>query len=174
MRPGSPFPFKMALLFLVATVAFTSANAQLKRKQIIDEKKALSRKSEKNVVVVNTRTMNELMTKCIELGIEDAKLVFTRIRAVDMADYVSNHPEAAGYEKDILGRMTVLIKVEGDNIAETDFVTDADANPTNSIIQKMNSAGLVRVKKPYGNIPYTSKVLYFEVGSICPPPNSCN
>ena len=40
MRPGSPFPFKMALLFLVATVAFTSANAQLKRKQIIDEKKS--------------------------------------------------------------------------------------------------------------------------------------
>ena len=174
MRQGFPFLFKMALLFLVATVAFTSANAQLKRKQIIDEKKAVSRRSEKNVVLVNTRTMNELMTKCIQLGIEDAKLVFTRIRAVDMADYVSNHPEAAGYEKDLLGKLTVLIKVEGENIAATDFVTDAGDNPTNSMVQKMSSAGLVRVKKPYGDIPYTSRVLYFEVGSICPPPNSCN
>lgn len=174
MRSGVPFTFKTVLLLMLASLAVSSADAQLKRRQIIDERKALSRRSEKNVVLVNAQTIGALMTKCMELGIQDVKLVFTRIRSVDMADYITNHPEAAGYEKELLGKMTVLIKVEGDNISETDFVNDQTDTPANSLIEKMNAAGLKRVMKPYGGTPYASKTLYFEVGSICPPPNSCN
>ncbi len=166
---------KMLCLILLSSFFYETTSAQrLKRKQIVDEKKANSRRSEKNVVVVNTNVINELMGKCIEMGIGEVKLVFARIRAADIPDYIENHPEAAGYEKELIGKMTVLIKVEGDNINEENFVSDAPANRSSLVTAKMSAAGFVKVNRPYGNLPVALKVLYFEVGSICPPPNSCN
>lgn len=174
MRTVNSSRFKILILIVLTSLVYTQSDAQLRRKQIIAENKALSRKSEKNVVLIDTRTLNNLMTKCMALGIENVQLVFTRIRPNDMDEYISNHPEASGFEKDIIGKLTVLVKVEGDNISEGDFVTDSPNNQKISLINTMNSVGFVKVNKPYGNIPSAMRALYFEVGSICPPPNSCN
>ncbi len=171
MRSNKSFPLCSLLLLVLGTMAYNHSDAQMKHKQFVDEKKAASRKSEKNVVMVNTSTMNELMTKCIQLGIGNVKLVFTRIKQNDVNEYVTNHPEAAGYENDIIGKLTVLVKIEGDNISEANFVSDPN---NNSLIERMSSVGFVKVNKPYGNIPTAPRAVYFEIGSICPPPNSCD
>ncbi|MBC7886317.1 MAG: hypothetical protein H7Z13_00400 [Ferruginibacter sp.] len=177
MRSNNAFLLKIVVLLVTISMVCTQSNAQLRqlrRKNIIDEKKALARRSEKNVVLVNTKVINDLMVKCIELGIENVQLVFTRIKAADVNDYTANHPEAVGQEKELIGKLTVLVKVEGNNISENNFVTDQTDDPNKSLINTMNSAGLVKLNKPYGNVPSSMNVLYFEVGSICPPPNSCN
>ena len=163
---------KFLILFVMAIMLYSQSQAQLSRRQIVDEKKALARKSEKNIVLINTAVVNSLMQKCIELGIENAQLVFTRIRSIDVDEYVTNHPEAKGYEKDMIGKLTVLIKIEGDNIDENTFISNGGADP-NGVIKSMSKAGFLQVKKPYG-MPLLLKALYFEVGSICPPPSSCN
>ena len=171
MKSTSPYLPKFLVLFM-ALLVYCQSEAQLHRRQIVDEKKAIARKSEKNTVVINTAVVNGLMQKCIELGIENAQLVFTRIRSIDIDEYVINHPEAKGYEKDIVGKLTVLIKIEGDNIDENTFVSHSETDP-NGIVKNMNKAGFLQIKKPYG-MPLLLTALYFEVGSICPPPNSCN
>lgn len=170
MRLITSNSFKISLLLVFGMLLYTTSFGQLKRSNVVHESKAKARKSEPNVVLVNTSTVNEIMEKCIQNGIENVQFVFTRIRPGDVQEYVANHPDAKGYEKDLIGKLTVLIKVEG-NVDESSFF---DADNEANLINSINNAGFRRVNKPYGGIAPAKGVLYLEIGSICPPPTSCN
>ena len=151
---------------------YTNSFGQLQRKNVINQAKAQARKSEANVVLLNTQVLSDVLSKCIEQGIGQVQLIFTRLRMDDVDEYVFNHPEAHGYEKDLIGKMTVLLKVEGENITDETFT--GNSGSTNKLQQLMSSAGLVQLNKPYGDLPSAAKTVYLDVGSICPPPTSCN
>ena len=171
MKSINLFRYKMFPLLALALVFCADSFGQLRRNNIIDESRALARKSEANVVLINTDVMGNIMAKCIEHGIPEVQLVFTRLKMRDVDEYVANHPEGKGYEKELIGKMTVLIKIQGDNVTDDTF-TDAPGN--NALNKLMSSTGLIRVNKPYGDLPVIRKVVYLEVGTICPPPTSCN
>ena len=173
MRVIVLFRFKILILLVSSTMLYSQSFGQLRRGNVIAESKALARKSEANVVLINTSTMGSIMTKCIEQGIGEVQLIFTRLKSGDVNEYVSNHPAARGYEKDLVGKMTVLLKVEGDNITDDTF-TSNDSPQNNSLNELINSSGLVRLRNPYGDLPSAAKTVYLDVGQICPPPTSCN
>ena len=164
--------YKILILLISGVCTYTQAFSQLQRKNVVDEAKALARKSEANVVLINTEVMGSIMSKCIEQGIGQVQLVFTRLKVGDVDEYVANHPEARGFEKDLIGKMTILLKVEGEHITDDTFTENSpQANSLNHLI---SSAGLVRLNRPYGDLPSIQRTVYLEVGSICPPPTSCN
>jgi hypothetical protein len=163
--------FKVFLLSVLGVITYAPSFSQLQRRNVINEATAMARKSEANVVLLNTETMSRVFSKCIEHGIGQVQLVFTRLKMADVEEYVSNHPEARGYEKDLVGKMTVLLKVEGEDITDETFTQNS--SQTNKLSQLISSSGLVRLTTPYGDLS-AAKAVYLEVGSICPPPTSCN
>jgi hypothetical protein len=172
MRSIFPGRCKIFVLSILSVVMYANSFGQLQRKNVINQAKALARKSEANVVLLNTQVMSDVLLKCIEQGIGQVQLIFTRLKMNDVDEYVFNHPEARGYEKDLVGKMTVLLKVEGENITDETFT--GNNGSTNKLQQLMSSAGLVRLDKPYGDLPLAARTVYLDVGSICPPPTSCN
>ena len=171
MTPLILYRLKFPVLLALTIFMYSQSFGQLKRKNIIAEARALARKSEANVVVINTSVMGDIMAKCIQAGVGEVQLVFARLKPKDVSEYIENHPDAKGYEKELVGKMTVMIKIEG-NITEDTFADNSsNTNALNSFITR---AGLVQVNRPYGDLPILRGVVYLEVGKICPPPTSCN
>ena len=165
--------FKILVLLASSMVLYTKSFGQLPRSRVIAESKALARKSEPNIVLINTSVMGSIMNKCIEEGIGEVQLVFTRLKTGDISEYVSNHPSARGFENDLVGKMTVLLKVTGNNITDDTF-TSSDAPQNRNLNELLSSSGMVRLRNPYGDLPFAAKTVYLDVGQICPPPTSCN
>ena len=165
-------PIKKCTISALALLLYTCSFAQVKHGEFVSEDKMKARKAQSHVVMVNTTVLNNIMSKCVENGIENVKLVFVKIRKDDIANYLENHPDAKGFEGQLLDKLTVLIKIEGDNIDENSFAITP--NGKGSTTGSLADAGFIKVHKPYGGIPMVKGVVYLEVGSICPPPNSCN
>ncbi len=172
MTPTKMLKSKIIVLISLGIFLFSQASGQMHKAIKIDTDKANERRSESNIVLINTTLLSQVMAKCIENNIQDVQVIFTRLKKKDIPDYIVNHPEAAGFDKELVGKMTILLKIEGDDIDDNMF-TNMSQSRQAALTNLISSGGLVKVNRPYGGLTM-ARAVYLEIGTVCPPPSSCN
>ena len=174
MKTGNLPYLKFTVSMIIAILLINPVQSQLRQNQLVPLDIALARKTESHIVKVNVNTLNDLMVKCVTMNITNVKFVFATIRTEDLPAYVKIHPEARGYEKELVGKQTILVMVEGADISGSSFFTVNSKLQNDSVATSIRDAGLIKLDKPIGGLTAARKAVYFEIGGVCPPPGSCD
>jgi hypothetical protein len=152
------------------TISATAAqNAQSKFKNDLN---ACGKKST-SMVTFDVGQLNDIIQQCRLNSIYKVQFVIATLQVKDTAHYLRHHPGLTTSEKaDLIGKQTLLIKVP--RAAFSGFSQSGSYIPKESqLMLSLLAAGLVNVDRPYGKLLLADD-MYFEIGTICPPPSICN
>jgi hypothetical protein len=129
---------------------------------------------QKIAVTYDAKQLKDILETCIENGINDVQFVFATIRAEDTDKYI-NRLKKHGKNTDqvtsnnIKDKPTILLRVP-----RSAFNLALNEEPkNNSLVQKISASGPM-VNTLEGNTQFASAYLYFDIGTICPPPDGCD
>lgn len=117
--------------------------------------------------------LKEILDACTANGVTDVKVLITTIRPDDVEQYSKRNPGlTAAEKKDIVGRQTVILRVP-----RKAFVSNSGSgfktSPANPLMISLLAAGMVVLDKA-ADTAGAEDDIYFGIGTICPPPTSCD
>ncbi len=117
--------------------------------------------------------LKEIMDACYSHNVTEVKIIVVTIRADDTAHYSRRNPGLTATErKDLIGRQAIILKVPRHAFAVSGSgINIPNKNP---LMISLITAGLIQMDKPIAGLPVAEADIYFEFGSICPPPGSCD
>lgn len=132
-----------------------------------------SGKKATKVVTLPVDKLKDILDACSANGITDIKLLIVSIRSEDTAQYSKHNPGMTPAEKkDLIGRQTVIIRVPRKAFGPSGSRINILGN--NPLMVSLLAVGMVTMDKPMGGIPYGEGDVFFGLGTICPPPTSCD
>lgn len=115
--------------------------------------------------------LKNILDACASKGINEIAVMVVVIRQQDIARYRRAHPETTATDDQIRGSQILVFKVPRHVFqgAKSSKVNLSD----NPLVLSMLSFGLVLLDQPFDKVEGTDD-LYFSLGTICPPPASCD
>ena len=112
-----------------------------------------------------------ILDACAANNIREISAYFTAIRPEDLSRYRANHPESSATDQQLLKSQLIIFKVPRSAFSGA---MGAKINLSNHpTMISLLSMGLVLLDGPLG-ITGSAEDLYFDFGTICPPPTSCD
>jgi hypothetical protein len=122
------------------------------------------------LVSFDVATLKQLLDSCHAKGISKIDFQFSIIRKEDTARYASRNPGLTAAERNqLLNQPTLLVKV---NRLVLNGQFNSSAGRTSSGRQSIPGA-LRSALYNIGNAATSTSEVYFELGTICPPPQTC-
>lgn len=116
--------------------------------------------------------LKNIIDACNAKGITEISVLITTIRSVDVARYKRNHPEVASLPDDSLKWRQLLVLQIPRYAFDTNKSSSIKVGNATSLLSLL-SMGLILIDRPVG-LPFTDGALYFDLGTICPPPAACD
>lgn len=127
------------------------------------------------IVTLPVDKLKDIMDACSANGVSEVKLLIVMIRAEDTAQYSKHNPGMTPAEKkDLIGRQTVILRVPRRAFEPSQSGSRLNIQGKNPLMLSLLATGMVTMDKPIGGIPYGEGDVFFGLGSICPPPTSCD
>jgi len=165
--------FKGSIISLLIIFSFvTSVQCQTLLADTVSQSTADARRTNSVVVNFDANKLNTILANCISKGVSKVQFIFAMIREQDTTRYFSRHSSVAREErKFLIGKPTLLLKVP-----RMAFNLALNEDPLkNRVIRQLVGAGFILLDSPYGGIPSgISGDLYFDLGTVCPPPSNCD
>ncbi len=115
--------------------------------------------------------MKQIMDACEANNIPNISVFFIKIRAADVAHYKQLNPSAS--DDDIKGSQMLVIRVPRSAFAGK-MSSKVDLSTNNPLVVSLLAAGLILVDYPWTGLPPGTGDVFVTVGTICPPPASCD
>jgi hypothetical protein len=117
--------------------------------------------------------MKEILDACAAKQISEITVMIVTIRAADLARFRKLHPEVSATSMQIKGRQMLVFRVPrqafyGAAGAKTEI------SSSNPLMISLASVGLIRMDPSIFKGFAVSGDVYFSIGTICPPPASCD
>ncbi len=159
---------------LLALMVFTgTASAQMTGSVLSDtvsSQTANLRKTNNTTVNFDVAKLNSILAMCMEKGVTNVQFIFVQIRAQDTAKYFTKHKGVkAADRRSVIGKPTLLIKVPRSafGLAFNEIAED------NTKVKHMLDNGFYLINATYTVGAPADDFLYFDSGTICPPPADC-
>lgn len=117
--------------------------------------------------------MKEIFDACAAHNISEVAVMIVSIRQADLARFRKNNPEIQATYSQLKGRQMLVFRVPRSAFASA-AGAQINLSKTNPLIISLMGAGLMMLDASYLDIPAGSDDIYFSVGTICPPPASCD
>lgn len=160
-------PLKLDLS--VDTVSWDAAiksQARFKSDLVNANKKATSQ------ITMSVSKISEVMSTLSALGITNVTFLIVTIRKEDTANYAKRHPGISNAARnDLIGRQQLLLRVPRAAFIQQQQGSGKIIRP-NRLIIAMTLLGISPID--YYTGVYGSGDLYLGLGTICPPPASCD
>lgn len=117
--------------------------------------------------------LKEILDACAAKGITEISVFLVTLRDKDVARYKKNHPESGASDAQIKGSQLVIFRVPRRAFAGA---MGAGVNISNHpMMLSLASVGLVAINSKYKGLGFDSTDdIFFDFGTICPPPSSCD
>jgi hypothetical protein len=188
-----PSMYGLMLPFLVLFISLVSPESQAQSKRSIDwntdtiaasaaSSSATKFRSDLNnagkkatkIISLPVDKLKEIMDACAANGVTDIKVLIVTLRVEDTAQYSKHNPGmTASEKKDIIGRQTIVIRVPRKAFGSGESGSRIIIPGKSSLMLSLLTAGMLVIDKP-SEVPYGADDIFFEFGSICPPPTSCD
>ncbi len=117
--------------------------------------------------------LKEILDACYSNGVSDISVLFITLRQKDVDRYKKNNPGITAPDDEIKGSQMIVIRVPRSAFAgKTGAGINISGN--NALPLSLLGTGLIQLKEAYTELPFASGSLYFSIGTICPPPSSCD
>lgn len=117
--------------------------------------------------------MKEILDACASHNITDVTVMIVTVRQSDLARLRRTHPEISATGGTIKGRQMLVFKVPR-RAFQGAASARVSAPGQNSLMLSLLTAGLVLQDATLLDVPAGEDDYYFSIGSICPPPSSCD
>jgi hypothetical protein len=115
--------------------------------------------------------LKSILDACASQGLTEVSVMVVVIRQQDIARYRRAHPETTATDDQIRGSQILVFKVPRSAFpGPKSSKVNLSNNP---MLLSMLSLGLVLLDQPFDKAAGTDD-LYFSLGTICPPPASCD
>lgn len=116
--------------------------------------------------------LKEIIDACAAKGVTEVSVMIVSIRQSDVAHYRKSHPESAATDDQLKGSQVLVFRIPRMAMAGA---MGAKINVGNNpLMVSLLASGLVMLDAPFAGLPASSEDLFFLMGSICPPPTSCD
>ena len=163
---------RIGILAILLNIA-SGASAQTVLSDTISKNTADLRRTTQTVVNFDANKLHTILVNCIAKGIFNVQFIFVTVRAQDTARYFSKHPNVMKEDRgSLIGKPTLLLKVP-----RRAFNLAMNEDPLkNKLIRQLIGAGFMLLDSPYGGGvgSQTLDALYFDLGTVCPPPSNCD
>lgn len=124
-------------------------------------------------VDISVGKLKEILDACASKGIAEISVLIVVIRPNDVARYRRNHPQSTATDAEIRGSQLVVFRVPRRAFAGA---MGAGVNISNHpMMLSLASVGLVAINSKYAGLGFVgTDDLFFDFGTICPPPSSCD
>jgi len=125
-------------------------------------------------VNLSVSKLKEILDACAAKGITEISAHMVLIRQNDVARYRRNHPETTATDAEIRGSQLIVFRVP--RRAFPGAASGAKINQSNNpLMMSLAAVGLVNINAKYSGLGFdTSDDLFFDFGTICPPPAACD
>lgn len=112
-----------------------------------------------------------ILDACAANNITEISAYFTAIRQDDIARYRRNHPETNATDQQLLKSQLIIFRIPRSAFkGAMGAKVNLSNHPTMLMLLGM---GLTLLDMPYGDFDMSGDV-YLDLGTICPPPTSCD
>ncbi len=116
--------------------------------------------------------LKTILDACAAKNITEIAVMIVSIRQSDIVRYRKSHPESTATDEQLKGSQILVFKIPRHVFAGA---TSAKSNLSgNPLIISLLAIGLIQLEKGYSELPAGGDALYFSLGTICPPPGSCD
>lgn len=115
--------------------------------------------------------LKEIMDACTAKNITEVSVMVITIRQEDLVQARKQNPGVA--DNDLRGSQMLVFRVPRRAFSS---LSGAKVNvpKNNSLMISLLGAGLILLDSPYTDLPFGTEDVFFALGSICPPPTSCD
>lgn len=133
-----------------------------------------SGKKATRIFILPVDKLKDIMDACYARGVTDVKVMVVSIRKEDTAHYAKRNPNLTAAERsDLIGRQAIVIRVPRQAFGESG--SGIAVPKSNPLMMSLLTAGMIQLDKhAFAELAPFAGDYYFEFGSICPPPNSCD
>jgi len=117
--------------------------------------------------------MKEIFDACYANNITEITVFFVAIRSSDLARFRKNNPEISATNSQLKGRQMLVFKVPRHAFGAKSGAS-AEIPQNHPLILSLAGIGLMQISSSLLDIPATGDDIYFSIGTICPPPASCD
>lgn len=116
--------------------------------------------------------LKSILDACAAKNITEIAVMIVSLRQSDIVRYRKSHPESTATDEQLKGSQILVFKVPRHVFAGA---TSAKSNLAgHPLMMSLLAAGLIQLDAGYSDFPATGDALYFSLGTICPPPGSCD
>ncbi len=116
--------------------------------------------------------LKSILDACAAKNITEIAVMIVSLRQSDIVRYRKSHPESTATDEQLKGSQILVFKVPRHVFAGA---TSAKSNLAgHPLMMSLLAAGLIQLDASYSDFPATGDALYFSLGTICPPPGSCD
>jgi hypothetical protein len=172
------------LSFLVLLISFSGFGQQLDwgKDTVSNEIAAAQKNSYRNIIRGSGQKATErvnlpvnklkfVLDACAAHNITEISAYFTAIRPEDISRYRRNHPESTATDQQLLKSQLIVFRIPRSAFGGAMGAKIKLSNHPTMIT--LLSMGLTLLEIPYGDFDATGDV-YLDLGTICPPPTSCD
>jgi hypothetical protein len=117
--------------------------------------------------------MKEILDACAAKGVTEITVLFVAIRQSDIARFRKNNPEIGGTNSQLKGRQLIVFRIPR-HVFSYQAGSKAGIPQDNPLLLSLLSVGLMQLDQSYIDAPAEGDDIYFSIGTICPPPASCD
>ncbi len=116
--------------------------------------------------------LKSILDACAAKNITEIAVMIVSLRQSDIVRYRKRHPESTATDEQLKGSQILVFKIPRHVFAGA---TSAKSNLAgHPLMLSLLAAGLIQLDAGYSDLPAAGDALYFSLGSICPPPGSCD
>lgn len=115
--------------------------------------------------------MKEIMDALAAANIREVSVMMVTIRQNDLGQARKQNPGAT--DDQLKGSQMLVIRVPR-SVFAAKMKASISLPSSKGLLLSMLGAGLFPIEKPMEDLPWGEDDLYFGLGSICPPPTSCD
>ncbi len=124
-------------------------------------------------VILPVQKLKDIMDACMAHNITDVSVFIVALRQSDIARFRSNNPGSNATDAQLRGSQMLVFRVPRRAFAEG--ASGATLNFSSSkLMISLLGAGLVMLDSSFDSSPFGAGDVYFSLGTICPPPMSCD
>ena len=118
--------------------------------------------------------MKEIFDACYAQNITEVTVMLVAIRQSDMARFRKNNPEVSATNSQLKGRQMLVFRVPRRAFAAAKSGAGINIPNSHPLMLSLLAAGLMQIDASYLDLPFAGDDVFFSIGSICPPPASCD
>jgi len=116
--------------------------------------------------------LKTILDACAAKNITEIAVMIVSIRQSDIVRYRKSHPESTATDEQLKGSQILVFKIPRHVFTSASSSKSNLSN--NPLMISLMAAGLILLDAGYSELPGAGDALYFSLGTICPPPGSCD